>query len=56
MQSPSAEFGNGGSYQCPVCGFHYREKETALRCEAWCRTHKSCSMEITKMAIKNQPR
>ena len=43
-----------GLYQCEECGFHYRKKETAERCEAWCREHKSCNIEITKDAIENE--
>lgn len=34
-------------YQCPACGFRYREKEWADKCEAWCKTHQSCNLEIT---------
>lgn len=39
-------------YQCPECGFLYKEKEWAEKCEAWCKEHKSCNLEITKYAIK----
>lgn len=40
-------------YQCPVCGFHYRDESTANACEAWCREHKSCNIEITAHAVEN---
>lgn len=40
-------------YQCPECGFHYRDKETAEKCEAWCKQYKSCNLEIVKLAIEN---
>lgn len=39
-------------YQCPECGFKYKEKEWADKCEAWCREHHSCNIEITAHAIK----
>ena len=41
-------------YQCPECGFHYAEKEWADKCEAWCREHKSCNIEITAYAEENK--
>jgi hypothetical protein len=43
-------------YQCPECGFHYAEKEWAEKCEAWCREHKSCNIEITAHAEENKAR
>lgn len=41
-------------HQCPVCGFHYKDEQTANACEAWCREYKSCNLEITAQAIENQ--
>ena len=41
-------------YQCPECGFHYTEKDWAEKCEAWCREHKSCNIEITANAKENK--
>ena len=41
-------------YQCPECGFHYRDREWAEKCEAWCREHKSCNIEITAYAEENK--
>ncbi len=38
-------------YVCTVCGFLYEEKELAQKCEEWCKTYKSCNLEITKHAI-----
>jgi len=38
-------------YQCELCGFGYRDLETAERCEAYCTTHGSCSHEIMRKAI-----
>mgnify|MGYP001564558912 FL=1 len=40
-------------YQCPECGFHYEDREWAEKCEAWCREHKSCNIEITAYAEEN---
>lgn len=37
---------------CPVCKLRYRERQWAERCEAWCRVHQSCNLEITKHALK----
>ncbi len=39
-------------YQCQECGFMYKEKEWAEKCETWCKEHKSCNLEITKYAVK----
>jgi len=38
-------------YQCEECGFRYAEKEWAEKCEAWCREHKSCNIEIAAHAF-----
>ncbi|MBI5228402.1 hypothetical protein HY988_07460 [Candidatus Micrarchaeota archaeon] len=37
---------------CVVCGFGYKEKEYAQKCEDFCKAHNSCSMEITVHAVK----
>lgn len=42
------------THQCKECGFHYRQKELALKCAAWCKEHKSCNLEIVKYAIENE--
>ena len=39
-------------YSCEICGFTYEEKSTAEECQAYCKAHNSCSMEITKRAIQ----
>jgi len=39
-------------FQCESCGFYYEGKEMADKCEAYCNEHKSCSLEITKHAVK----
>ncbi|MDP3727708.1 MAG: hypothetical protein Q8R35_03680 [bacterium] len=38
-------------YQCEECRFWYAEQAWAEKCEAWCREHKSCNLEITAHAI-----
>jgi len=38
-------------YTCELCGFGYRELETAERCEEYCDTHGSCSPEISREAV-----
>ena len=42
-------------YQCEACGLHYVEKEQAEKCEAWCKEHNSCNLEITARAEENNP-
>jgi|GEM_PF-488984 len=34
-------------YQCGECGFRYEDNEWAEKCEAWCKEHHSCNIEIT---------
>ena len=49
-------------YQCPECGFPYADDSTSLttgkewaeKCEAWCREHKSCNIEIMAHAEENK--
>ncbi len=38
-------------YLCEICSFGYADRETARSCENFCRTHNSCSFEITKKAV-----
>ena len=38
-------------YICKECNFAYKDKKTAEKCEAWCREHHSCNMEIIKYAV-----
>jgi rubrerythrin len=40
-------------YVCEKCGFAYREKEWAERCEAWCSKHRGCNLDITQHAVKS---
>ncbi|MFQ6085953.1 MAG: hypothetical protein ACE5OY_06800 [Candidatus Bathyarchaeia archaeon] len=39
------------AYFCEECGFGYADRDTAMKCEEWCSTHKSCSIEITRRAL-----
>ena len=39
-------------YICEECNFAYSDKDTAKKCEDYCKKYKSCSLEITKKAIK----
>lgn len=41
-------------YRCPECGFQYDEKQWAEKCEAWCKAHHTCNIEITSHAVKNE--
>lgn len=47
----NGEIRQGQTFTCPECGLRYADEETARRCEAWCRKHKSCNLEIIKHAI-----
>lgn len=39
-------------YQCEECGFYYKTRNLAEKCENFCKKYKSCSIEITKHSIK----
>lgn len=41
-------------YQCEECGFHYEDRAQAEKCEAWCKEHHSCNLEITARAIESK--
>jgi hypothetical protein len=41
-------------YECPECGLHYTSLQIAQRCEAWCKEHNSCNLEITRYAVELQ--
>lgn len=43
---------SGNIYRCNECGLGYRDKEIAAKCQAWCKEHKSCNLDIIKYAIK----
>lgn len=39
-------------YRCEACGFFYKTRELAQKCQDWCERTKSCNIEITKHAVK----
>lgn len=39
-------------YACSECGLHYLDKTTAQKCAIWCKEHKSCNLEITKLSVE----
>lgn len=39
-------------YECAECGLHYKDAEIARQCEAWCREHQSCNLEITRFSVE----
>jgi rubredoxin len=41
----------GTVFQCELCGYGYRDLDTAEQCEEYCDTHGACSREITKKSI-----
>ena len=44
---------NGKTYhQCEECKLMYDKKAIAEQCQAWCKKHKSCNIEIIKNAVK----
>lgn len=38
-------------YQCEECALFYESKELAEKCQAWCKEHRSCNVDIIKYAI-----
>lgn len=38
-------------FLCEECDLGYADRATAQACEAYCKTHASCSMEITAKAV-----
>lgn len=41
-------------YQCPECKLHYEDKQIARQCEAYCKEHHGCSMDITKLSVERK--
>lgn len=41
-------------YTCPECGLSYKDQELAKKCEAWCKEHNSCNLEITKYSVNKK--
>ena len=40
-------------HTCKECGLKYTEKKWADKCETWCKSRKSCNLDIIKHAITN---
>ena len=38
-------------FLCEICASGYTDEGTAIGCEGYCRTHKTCSPQITKKAV-----
>ncbi len=38
-------------YICEECGFAYKEKEWAQKCQQWFAQNQSCNLEITQHAV-----
>lgn len=53
-QNTSTKLGasNQTLFQCEECGLKYKDRNIAEKCEAWCREHKSCNLEIIQSAEK----
>ena len=41
-------------YACDACGFLYKEKSWAEKCQEYCAAHGACSLEITSHAVSGQ--
>ncbi len=39
-------------FECKECGFRYKDKSWAEKCEKWCKEKHSCNLDITSHAIK----
>jgi predicted Zn-ribbon and HTH transcriptional regulator len=39
-------------YLCEKCGWSYKDKKIAEKCQSWCENHKSCNLKYQKHAIK----
>ena len=38
-------------FVCEDCGFGYKDKSTAQKCQSWCSKHESCNLGIIKNAL-----
>jgi len=43
-------------YACDICGFLYKEKSWAEKCQEYCAAHGACSLEITSHAVSERVR
>lgn len=44
--------GQNKVFVCPECGFKYKEREWAEKCQTWCKENKTCNVEIIKHAVQ----
>lgn len=40
-------------YHCEECGMRYRDRSWAEKCEAWCKEHHTCNLEIIQHAVES---
>jgi len=40
-------------HQCPGCQLYYKKRGWKDKCEAWCKEHHSCNVEIIRHAVEN---
>lgn len=41
-------------HSCPECGMRYADKAWAEKCEAWCKEHHTCHLEIIQHAVDSE--
>lgn len=41
-------------YSCEECGMTYRDQSWAGKCEAWCKEHHTCNLEIIQHAVDSE--
>lgn len=39
-------------YQCPECGLHYDDEQTAKDCYEFCTKNHACSIEVTRHSVE----
>jgi len=39
-------------FKCEKCGWMYRDKSIAEKCENYCEKHRACNIEYQRFAIK----
>jgi len=40
-------------FECEECGFKYKDKAWAEKCEKWCKEKHSCNIEIIAHAVND---
>lgn len=46
------EFEGEKAFKCEECGFHYRDRGMAERCEKHCRDYSACDTEIVESSLE----